>query len=109
MGELTRPGGANLSLAPLTLTSARAPYIAATVPFMEADYAILVHVQKLRRHYSFLSPFRGGVWLAFLASLLVVALLLTLLDRATRTARMRALERARGAEYAVRLNRKSEF
>ena len=57
MGELVSER-ADLSLAALTLTPAREPYIAATVPFSDAGYALLVRVHRARTTYSFLSPFK---------------------------------------------------
>lgn len=105
MGELTR-GRADMALFPLTLTSLRQRYITATVPYLDAGYALLVRQVVADTSYSFLLPFRPGTWLLLLAALASVILALSLLDAATRRARHRALARYYGVERAARKRRR---
>jgi ABC-type amino acid transport substrate-binding protein len=99
MGELVT-GKADLALFPLTLTSARAQFIDASPPFMDAGYSLLTRIVRTDESYSFLLPFNWRTWLLLIASLFVVVLALSLLDSATRRARYRALERHYGLERA---------
>eukprot|EP00775_Hariotina_reticulata_P004904 gene4904-5148_t len=107
MGQLTT-GQADLALFPLTLTARRAPYIQHTAAYMDEGYGMLVRVKEVDPGYSFLMPFSTKTWLCFLAAMLTVVLLLTMLDIITRNARLKAIERTQGIIYSQRTRQRDK-
>jgi len=93
MGYLTgNPNFVDLAAFPLSVTSARVPFIDYTTPpYLTEGYAILKKKEEsIGTFQIFLQPFASDTWFALLAAMLSIGLLMFFLDRITGIIRRRA-------------------
>ncbi|KAL7058107.1 hypothetical protein AAHC03_016481 [Spirometra sp. Aus1] len=90
VGEVLR-GEADIIIAPLTMSTARAKYIDFTEPFMNFGLSLMLRKPGKTKPgmFSFLSPLTNSVWLCTAAATVVVALALTLIASISPKERMR--------------------
>ncbi|KAK7915911.1 hypothetical protein WMY93_011672 [Mugilogobius chulae] len=82
IGEVVR-GEADLAVAPLTLTAARARVVAMTKPFMQTGISILLRKDSTETQgsFTFLTPFNSQTWISLLVAYVGTAACMFLVAR----------------------------